>query len=107
MQADSAGRGNAQSAKPLANLRIPGESKHIPVEVSTQVVEKTDVAAELENVVSEDFVQIVNVVVIPQFEFGFQGKLERPRNIWRIFALQDPSEDFVFLHHLRMVYSFK
>jgi hypothetical protein len=82
----------------LVDAAVPCHPEHIPVEVAAEVVEITDVAAELEDVVSKDFVQIVHLIVVLQLEFGFQGELERPGDIGRFFAVQYHADDFVLFH---------
>ena len=82
----------------LIDAAVPGDPENIPDVIMTQVSEKTDVAAQLEQVILKGIFKIQGLEMLFQLEAGFFRETTGPGDIGRSLAREQGVNEGAFGH---------
>ena len=82
----------------LVDAAVPHHAEDIADVVVAQIFEETDVASQLQDMIAQYRVEIIRVVVLHERLFRLFGEFERPRNVGRLFTVEDALDYFSFGH---------
>ena len=82
----------------LVYAAVPNHAEDIADIVAAQIFEEADVASQLQDMVAQYRVEVIRVVVLHESLFRLFGEFERPRNVRRLFTVEDALDYFSFGH---------
>ena len=82
----------------LVHAAVPDYAENIADQIVPQILEESDVASELQDVVAQNGVEIVRCVVVHELLLGLFGEFEGPRHIGGLLAVKYALDNFAFGH---------
>ena len=82
----------------LVHAAVPDYAENIADQIVPQILEESDVASELQDVVAQNGVEIVRCVVVHELLLGLFGEFEGPRHIRGLLAVKHALDNFAFGH---------
>ena len=88
----------ANDADVLVDTAVPDHAENILDTVIPNILEETDIAAQIHDMVIQERFEILLPKMLAQFFPGFQGKAKGPGNVRGDLPIQHQADHFTFIH---------